>query len=833
MDSADAKALVDEISADAVARRQADKLSKAEAYRMSINEYTAAQKHAAFKQAQAAKINEIKYVEATQFIDKFPNNPVKGLYAFVDGVESNIKNSRYSLNAKIASRTKQLFQDFHTRLQESGVYEAWSDKTYGKKISQEIYSPNSTGDIKARKAAQALTDTFNGNSQLMNSLGADISTLPEFLGTQHHSVDNMLKPTDGRFSDMKMRMALRKQGLTGTGLIKAIEEQAYQRWAKTIAPELDWAKIKHNGNQEDFLKNVYKGLTTGNHGENKSFSDPSVMPFKGPRNLAKKISQSRVLHFKDGESWFKYNEIYGNGTLQNTVYRTLEKQAKNLAVLETLGTNPDAMFEKLVSYATKDMNIKAKNSNVLENSKNVYKAIMNPGSMVLDNWGARLFSTLRLSYAFRMAFLPFYSISDATQFHMMYKNNGVKFIDNLFGGATNMFAGLKRKDKMEVAKAVMIWSDLEKSGPLSAFMANDLRPGVMSSLTSWFYKFNVMDRVTANQHFNAAAVLSQHIYSYKNKAFEKLPKELAETFGLYGIEKAEWELIRSAENKKIGKYNLLAPDNMASLKNSDIAKYLGVEESALTDAMANEVRKDMADRLAVYYPDQAGHAIILPGIADKALVVGNTKAGTIAGEVTRSVSHLLGYFIAFQRRMLGKVFLGRGGETVSDAVMQGKSDFAGMMMLLVGGTVYGTIMDAMADVAGGKAPKDFSDPKTWVNGFLRSGMAGKMMDYLVNDYRQRSAGEVFSGPLINGPIKDGAELFSDIVNLRDPTKSAYHLAKNNFNILNLWYTQAIMNYMLFYQINEFLDPGSNLRMERSLYNRTGQEYFFPPHEHVD
>jgi len=45
---------------------------------------------------------------------------------------------------------------------------------------------------------------------------------------------------------------------------------------------------------------------------------------------------------------------------------------------------------------------------------------------------------------------------------------------------------------------------------------------------------------------------------------------------------------------------------------------------------------------------------------------------------------------------------------------------------------------------------------------------------------------------------------------------------------NLFYTRALTDYMLWYELKETVDPGFLRRMERNLFKRTGQEFLIPP-----
>jgi hypothetical protein len=82
--------------------------------------------------------------------------------------------------------------------------------------------------------------------------------------------------------------------------ILKIRSAGYEAWRNAILPRLDERTFDGVSDRENFLSNVYKGLASGVH---LTSEKPDWMNgFKGSQNAAKRASQERVLHFKDGVS---------------------------------------------------------------------------------------------------------------------------------------------------------------------------------------------------------------------------------------------------------------------------------------------------------------------------------------------------------------------------------------------------------------------------------------------------------------------------------------------------------------------------------------------------
>ena len=59
-------------------------------------------------------------------------------------------------------------------------------------------------------------------------------------------------------------------------------------------------------------------------------------------------------------------------------------------------------------------------------------------------------------------------------------------------------------------------------------------------------------------------------------------------------------------------------------------------------------------------------------------------------------------------------------------------------------------------------------------------------------------------------------------------KKNYEILESNTPFLNLFYTKAIYDYLIGYQVKEMLDPGFFRRMRRKTYKNQGSKYFLTP-----
>ena len=139
-----------------------------------------------------------------------------------------------------------------------------------------------------------------------------------------------------------------------------MRDAGFDKWYEYISPKLDektFADLLPRKDGKDmkveFLRDVYNSLVSGVHKKSdgeyliNGLKDP-ITAFKGPANLAKKLSQSRVLHFKDGEVAHEYFQQYNRRSIFETVVDGLIHDGRSIALMENLGTNPRAMVERIL-----------------------------------------------------------------------------------------------------------------------------------------------------------------------------------------------------------------------------------------------------------------------------------------------------------------------------------------------------------------------------------------------------------------------------------------------------------------------------------------------------
>ena len=260
----------------------------------------------------------------------------------------------------------------------------------------------------------------------------------------------------------------------------------------------------------------------------------------------------------------------------------------------------------------------------------------------------------------------------------------------------------------------------------------------------------------------------------------------------YGISEADWGKLAAIEPGRAGDHSFLTPEL--------------IEDS------------ELHRKILTWMTNEAEFAAPTPGARERSFMLQGTRAGTVPGEIMRSMAQFKMFSIGVLMRNLPRAM---------------EMGVPGVANLVVMGTMLGYASMVTKDWAMGKEARDPTDPKTVGAAFLQSGGAGILGDMLAQDFSNygTSLPDYAFGP--TGAIATSiAEVYAAVRSGKDPSATAIKAAYYNTPFANLFYTKAALNYLVLYQIQEAMNPGSLRRMERRLEKAKGQKFFYPPSEVV-
>ena len=157
----------------------------------------------------------------------------------------------------------------------------------------------------------------------------------------------------------------------------------------------------------------------------------------------------------------------------------------------------------------------------------------------------------------------------------------------------------------------------------------------------------------------------------------------------------------------------------------------------------------------------------------------------------------------------------------------------GIINSIVGTTLLGYYVMQLKEVAKGRDMRPASK-ETLLAAMLQGGGLGIYGDFLFGEANRFGGGtlETIAGP--------GIGTAAEVVDLLQRTRGVVtggeedlrgdtlRLLKGNIPFANLFYTKEAMNYLIWYQLQETINPGYLRRMERRAKKENDQTYWLPP-----
>lgn len=153
----------------------------------------------------------------------------------------------------------------------------------------------------------------------------------------------------------------------------------------------------------------------------------------------------------------------------------------------------------------------------------------------------------------------------------------------------------------------------------------------------------------------------------------------------------------------------------------------------------------------------------------------------------------------------------------------------GLAQIIVATTVLGYGAMAVKDLLKGRTPRDPTDWKTILAAMTQGGGAGIYGDFLFGEFNRfgRTPLESAAGPSL-GAASDTLRLWSQLVRGEADGGDALRLALGNTPFVNLFYVRPTLDYLILWDIQEAIAPGTLRRMQRRIERDQGQQMLISP-----
>ena len=726
-------------------------------------------------------------------------NAVEGVSAILVGMQKFSKITRDSIGAKQDTIEVVEVKRFISEIDKLGD-NAWRDFSEGQmdiEIMQEMVGIT-TGVKQAKDIAMILKKYQNSWRNRLNDLGANIGLLDDWITRTTHNTE-------------KMANASKISKLVGDNKTAWVEfTKGRLDIPRTFSNVSDPAEI------DNILGDIYDSLMTGDH-----LKHGGTNSIYGTRNITNRLNSSRVLHFKDVQARQEYNVAFGEPSLKESVMGVLSNSARNIAIMQELGTNPRDTFDKILAllrkkYKKEDSKItKQLNFKTFENQfKEIDGSINAIGNQTLANiaMGVR---TLQNTGKLGLATIT--SFGDLAQYMGTTNFQGRGLLTGLFEAMNGLF---KNNDRaaMEVLETT--------SNSIHSFMGNKYGAandtwGKMGKLQNTFFKWNSLNGWISSLKSSMAVGLARHYGMLNELKFSNLSIRERNFLTLYGIDDGKWNMLRSIKTLDSQGKKYMTAEGVNELSDNVINAYVGKK---LSQREIRNFKQELEITWRNVLVDQTMHGTPEPDAAIRAITNQGLEKGTPMGETIRFVMQFKSFPISIWKKIIGRELYSYGPD---DSKLARVSGLASLLML---STFWGYIAMSAKDMLKGRSPRDPNKLSTLGQAFAQGGGAGIYGDFLINELQNEYGNGIFETAL--GPTASDIDKIINIgQSLNDPKKAGkkfLQLAEGNVPFLNLYYTKTAYDYLIGYQVKEYLDPGYFRRMRDKHEEQRGQSYYLKP-----
>lgn len=663
-------------------------------------------------------------------------------------------------------------------------------------LAKELHSRGSTKDAAMRKAAEAISATFDSLRTRMNKNGADIGYIADYMPQAWNSRQVALFGLSA------------KEIATGFKSQEAAIATAKQRWVDYMMERLD-RKHSHyideatglyftDAQMRDFLAHSFDTLSS--NGANK------IQGNKGKGSLAVRLSYERQLHFKDAESWLEANRAFGSQDLLTGVMSYVERGSKDLALLEMFGPNPERVHNELFAKAQSDTVGKT----FFYNRKvNFAEALWMEVSGSRPTSGTGLIadaasSMRQMLVATRLGSALASQLGDLPIYHAMASKMGMDImtVERELLGSFNPLA----KGDRQAADAMEIMVTAMHDDVMARIMDTTNGKGISAKLAQFTMRAGGMtwwaDRMTQGAKMGllrTTAQMSQH-------KFADLPPRNKALVKRSGITESEWNN-HIYENESI----------VADYNGRDI-----VLPDLVTDTLTRQKLWGMVEREATFLA-------LRPDEKTRAVLKGTQARGSLGGEMQNSMALFRSFTAAFLQKVLPRVMANIPGES---GYSRAKTAGIGLAMSML----MAAVSVQLKEIIKGREPRDMEDTRFWAQAFAQGWNFGILGDLLWGE--RGRGGESATELLMGAP----AAMVGDVMdftlgNIRqaaageetDIAAESLGMAKK-YAVPNLWYTRAMADYLVWWPLQEMANPGYLSRMQNRVERENGTKFLLPPTE---
>lgn len=582
----------------------------------------------------------------------------------------------------IASIYEGFLTDFYTNIK--GGLGIFTDQELVQKIVRERFGEN-TGDALAKKISDKMGDVFEDMRERFNRNGGDIGKLDNWGLPQTHNLEKIAKAGKEAWVNKAESLIDTRQYVHENGdyysqqEIRSLLEYTYDTLSSDGANKIEVGRQATGGGTSK---------VTNRHGE------------------------SRVLHFKDAESWLEYQSEFGGMRFVDLVEAHIKGLSKDIALVENLGSNPKTAFKILKNAADKKdreaKRIMTEDNPVLNRAQVMFDEFSggnSPESQVLANLGIAYRSMNIFSL---LGGTTIASTTDQATIAKTAHVHGLSY-RKAFGELIGQLNPANKADRElahslglateEMLGSIARWSD---DGLTSTYSKSEKLARISSGVATQVMRVSFLNALTSASKVGFTKLLMEKYGRLsRSKAWNDLDVQDRELLSNTGLDERAWQVFQLAEPVVDRKGNQLM---------SARSIYEIPDEKLTSFGDPKQVKDQVASQLQAHLLDEQGMAVIEAGLREKTLINVGAR-GTKTGEIFRGITQFKSFSVAFLMR--------HGSRTMAQEGLKGKAAYA--IPLFVMTTLLGGLVVQLKELLNGNDPQtmwDSDDPKKQVASLL-------------------------------------------------------------------------------------------------------------------
>jgi hypothetical protein len=781
-----------------------------------------------------ALINRRVRIEALDYITTtWGDNLAEGVLSMIYGSSFAREGSRASVNAAQSANFRRYMGGVFGELEAAGLFDVLKRGELDRDVFVAMRSINDPAALRripeqAVAIAKILTKWQEVSRIEANRAGAWIGKVDDYGLRQTHNADRIMRAGEAK-------------------------------WKAEILPKLDLARMFPDGppkDIDDWLHETFLNIVTGVR--DASPNAGKMAAFKGPGNLAKKLSQERVLHFRSADDAFQYNIDYGMGNIRESFVTGMHQAAESTGLMQVLGTNPeynlwavvDAIRSRLSRSDPEALRKFDGGTGIFDTRTRVERAYREVSGqtrraasarLAAVGQGIRVWNTLTgLGGAVVSA------VTDVPIRASLLRYQGQSYLQQLgkglLGPLTRLADSMDSADRKAVLSAAGYFNEVSMGNLASRFSPDDTIPGALNRATNTFFKWNLLAQWTDSMRRSTLEAMAHYWGGIADRSYAQLSDRNRMALTRFRIGEKEWGVISKGITEADGRkfmtpqsvremdadaFRPLAADRIREAKAAAVKAGKPDQADAAIRKILDDTRAQMADRLQQFYADDLDSAVISPDARTQAFIRQGQQAGTPIGEALRMFWQFKSFGIAIMQRAFLRELRGYGPKAST-------SQAKGIALLMLGSLGFGYMAMTLKDLIKGKTPRPLDSPATWTAAMAQGGGMGIYGDFLFGESSRMGGGflETLGGPSV-GKLADAKRLFDAAKSGDDVGAQGLRFVVSNTPGNNLFYTRMAVDYLFLYELQEALSPGYLRRMERRAEEERGQEWWLRPSEAVN